>query len=278
MLSESEMNIKLAETKRYLLAQGSLEETPALGIILGSGLGRLADLVENPKVIPYREIPNFPVSTVAGHAGQLVFGWVEGKYVMVMQGRFHFYEGYDMAEVTYPVRVMQALGLKGLIVTNAAGGVNFDFKAGDLALITDHLNMLGVNPLRGANLSDFGARFPDMSEAYDVEWRKRAWQTAQEMGLPLQKGVYAAFSGPSYETPAEICYARMMGADMVGMSTVPEVIVANHGGMRVLGISCITNMAAGVLPRKLSHAEVMETAQRIETEFVRFVANVVRVL
>ncbi|MDR3288728.1 MAG: purine-nucleoside phosphorylase [Peptococcaceae bacterium] len=276
MMTESEMNAKLAATRRFLVER--LSELPELGIILGSGLGSLADQVEKPTVIPYREIPDFPLSTVEGHAGRLVFGQLQGKRVMVMQGRFHFYEGYEMWEVTYPVRVMQVLGVGGLIVTNAAGGVNRNFRPGDLVIIKDHLNLLGVNPLRGANLASLGPRFPDVSEAYDPDWRQKALQVALEMGLSLNEGVYCAFSGPSYETPAEIHYARTIGADMVGMSTAPEVLVANHGGMRVLGISCITNMAAGILPQKLSHVEVMETAERLEKQFVRFVTGVVRAL
>lgn len=276
MISEKEYSLRLAEARHYLSERVSA--LPELGIILGSGLGAFADLVEEPVIIPYSEIPHFPVSTVEGHAGRLVFGKVLGRPIVVMQGRFHYYEGYNMQEVTFPVRVMQVLGVTGLIVTNAAGGVNTSFRPGDLILIKDHINMMGENPLRGANLSSLGPRFPDLSEAYDLEWRQKALHVAREMGIYPQEGVYLANSGPSYETPAEIRYARTIGADMVGMSTVPEVVAANHAGMRVLGISAITNMAAGILPQKLSHAEVMETAERIEKQFVRFVQSLVRVL
>lgn len=276
MLREKEYNQKLAEARHYLVER--LNTMPDLGIILGSGLGGFAQLVENQVVIPYQQIPHFPVSTVEGHAGQFVFGQVHGKNVAVMQGRFHYYEGYGMEDVTFPVRVMQVLGASGLIVTNAAGGINPSLRAGDLVLIKDHINLIGDNPLRGENLSSLGPRFPDLSEGYDLEWRRKAIQAAQEIQLHPQEGVYAAMSGPSYETPAEIRHLREIGADLVGMSTVPEVIVANHGGMRVLGISCVTNMAAGVLPQKLSHAEVIETTERVGKQFVRFLQGIIRVL
>ena len=276
MISEKAQNVKLAEARRYIMEQ--VPSLPELGIILGSGLGTFADLVEEKSVIPYKDIPHFPISTVEGHAGQLVFGKVAGRKVMVMQGRFHYYEGYSMQEVTFPIRVMQVLGAKGLIVTNAAGGINSAFHPGDLILIKDHLNLMGDNPLRGANLLSLGPRFPDLSEGYDLEWRQKALTIARELGINPQEGVYAAMSGPNYETPAEIRYLRTIGADMVGMSTVPEVIVANHGGMQVLGISCVTNMAAGILAQKLNHSEVMETAGRIEKQFFQFVQALVRVL
>ena len=276
MITEKEQTDKLAETRRYLIER--VAALPELGIILGSGLGAFADLLKEKIVIPYQEIPHFPVSTVEGHAGQLIFGKVEGRTIVVMQGRFHYYEGYNMAEVTFPVRVMQVLGVTGLIVTNAAGGVNTSFRPGDLIIIKDHINLMGDNPLRGANLLSLGPRFPDLSEGYDLEWRQKALNIAREHGLRPQEGIYAAMSGPSYETPAEIRYLRTIGADLVGMSTVPEVIVANHGGMQVLGISCVTNMAAGILPEKLSHSEVMDTAARIEKQFVHYVQALVRVL
>lgn len=274
MISEQEFMDKLSETRRYILEKVNIE--PQIGIILGSGLGGFVDLIEDKVTIPYKEIPHFPVSTVEGHKGQLVFGKVLGKPVVAMQGRFHYYEGYSMQEVTFPVRVMQVLGVSGLIVTNAAGGINTAYRPGDLILIKDHLNMMGDNPLRGANLSNLGPRFPDLSEGYDLEWRQKALTVAREVGIYPQEGVYAAMSGPSYESPAEIRFLRTVGADLVGMSTVPEVIVANHGGMRVLGISCVTNMAAGILSQRLNHAEVMETAERIEKQFVRFVQALVK--
>ncbi|SDH07822.1 purine-nucleoside phosphorylase [Desulfosporosinus hippei] len=276
MISEKEYNSKLDEVRKYITDRVSSK--PELGIILGSGLGAFADLVKDKVTISYKDIPHFPVSTVEGHAGQLVFGKVEEREVVIMQGRFHYYEGYTMQEVTFPVRAMQVLGVTGLIVTNAAGGINQEFRPGDLIIIKDHLNMLGDNPLRGSNLSNLGPRFPDLSDAYNSEWRKRALSIMQEYDIQPHEGVYAAMSGPSYETPAEIRHLRVSGADMVGMSTVPEVIVANHGGMKVLGISCVTNMAAGILPQKLSHAEVMETAERVEKKFVDFVQGILRVL
>lgn len=276
MLSEKEFMEKLSEARRYLVEK--INVLPEMGIILGSGLGGFAEIIEDKVSIPYRDIPNFPVSTVEGHKGELVFGKVHGKPIVAMQGRFHYYEGYNMQEVTFPVRVMQVLGVTGLIVTNAAGGINSTFRPGDLVLIKDHINMMGDNPLKGANLSNLGPRFPDLSEGYDLEWRQKAMPIAREVGIHPQEGVYAAMSGPSYESPAEIRFLRTIGADLVGMSTVPEVIVANHGGMRVLGISCVTNMAAGILPQRLSHSEVMETAERIEKQFVRFVQALIRVL
>lgn len=276
MISEIDYSAKLAETRDYLMKR--VKMSPELGVILGSGLGAFAELIQEKQVVPYPDIPHFPTSTVEGHAGQLVFGKLDGRQVMVMQGRFHYYEGYTMQEVTFPIRVMQGLGVTGLVVTNAAGGINPDFHPGDLILIKDHLNMMGDNPLRGANLSSLGPRFPDLSEAYNLEWRQKALVIAKELGINPQEGVYAAMSGPNYETPAEIRFLRSAGADMVGMSTVPEVLVANHGGMKVLGISCVTNMAAGILGQKLSHLEVMETAGRIEKQFVQFVQALVRVL
>ena len=276
MNSEKDFSAKLAETRDYLMER--VKMLPELGVILGSGLGAFADLVLEKQVISYKDIPHFPISTVEGHAGQLVFGKVQGRSVVVMQGRFHYYEGYTMHDVTFPIRVMQVLGVTGLVVTNAAGGINPDFHPGDLILIKDHLNMMGDSPLRGANLSSLGPRFPDLSEAYNRNWRQKALVIARELGINPQEGVYAAMSGPNYETPAEIRFLRSSGADMVGMSTVPEVIVANHGGMQVLGISCVTNMAAGILGQKLSHVEVMETAGRIEKQFVHFVQALVKEL
>jgi purine-nucleoside phosphorylase len=276
MISKKGYSVKLEEARKYLMERVTVP--PELGVILGSGLGAFADHLLEKQVIAYKDIPHFPASTIEGHAGQLVFGNVDGRRVVVMQGRFHYYEGYTMHEVIFPVRVMQVLGVSGLVVTNAAGGINPVFQPGDLILIKDHLNLMGVNPLRGANLSSLGPRFPDLSEAYNQDWRQKALVIAGELGINLQEGVYAALSGPNYETPAEIRFLRLIGADMVGMSTVPEVLAAVHGGMRVLGISCVTNMAAGILDQKLSHAEVMETAGRIEKQFVHFVQALVKVL
>ncbi|MCP3738659.1 purine-nucleoside phosphorylase [Rossellomorea sp. BNER] len=249
---------------------------PRIGLILGSGLGVLADEIENPVRVPYKEIPNFPVSTVAGHAGQLVFGQLSGVEVVAMQGRFHYYEGYGFDQVTFPVRVMKELGVETLIVTNAAGGVNENFKAGDLMIISDHINNMGGNPLIGPNDSRLGVRFPDMSTAYNKELRKLAKEIAEKISLSVQEGVYVGNTGPTYETPAEVRLARTLGGDAVGMSTVPEVIVARHAGIEVLGISCISNMAAGILDQPLTHDEVMETTEKVKADFLAYVKEIVK--
>lgn len=238
-----------------------------IGVILGSGLGDYAEALEGAVKLPYSEIPGFPRSTVAGHAGMWCCGTLYGKRVVMMQGRFHYYEGYGMKDVTLPVRVMQKIGVKTLIVTNAAGGVNLGYHPGELMVIGDIFSMTAQNPLIGPNLDAFGPRFPDMSCAFDKELRALAHECANEQGFALREGVYAQMTGPTYETPAEIRMLRTLGADAVGMSTVPEVIVARHGGMRVLGISCITNMAAGILDQPLNHAEVTETANRVKGQF-----------
>lgn len=238
-----------------------------IGVILGSGLGDYAEALEDAVKLPYSEIPGFPRSTVAGHAGMWCCGTLYGKRVVMMQGRFHYYEGYGMKDVTLPVRVMQKIGVKTLIVTNAAGGVNLGYHPGELMVIGDMFSMTAQNPLIGPNLDAFGPRFPDMSCAFDKELRALAHKCANEQGFALREGVYAQMTGPTYETPAEIRMLRTLGADAVGMSTVPEVIVARHGGMRVLGISCITNMAAGILDQPLNHAEVTETANRVKGQF-----------
>ena len=238
-----------------------------IGVILGSGLGDYAEALEDAVKLPYSEIPGFPRSTVAGHAGMWCCGTLYGKRVVMMQGRFHYYEGYGMKDVTLPVRVMQKIGVKTLIVTNAAGGVNLGYHPGELMVIGDMFSMTAQNPLIDPNLDAFGPRFPDMSCAFDKELRALAHECANEQGFALREGVYAQMTGPTYETPAEIRMLRTLGADAVGMSTVPEVIVARHGGMRVLGISCITNMAAGILDQPLNHAEVTETANRVKGQF-----------
>ena len=238
-----------------------------IGVILGSGLGDYAEALEDAVKLPYGEIPGFPRSTVAGHAGMWCCGTLYGKRVVMMQGRFHYYEGYGMKDVTLPVRVMQKIGVKTLVVTNAAGGVNLGYHPGELMVIGDIFSMTAQNPLIGPNLDAFGPRFPDMSCAFDKELRALAHECANEQGFALREGVYAQMTGPTYETPAEIRMLRTLGADAVGMSTVPEVIVARHGGMRVLGISCITNMAAGILDQPLNHAEVTETANRVKGQF-----------
>jgi purine-nucleoside phosphorylase len=251
-------------------------ETPSIGLILGSGLGVLADEIQNPVKVPYSEIPNFPVSTVAGHAGQLVFGMLEGKQVVAMQGRFHFYEGYSMSVVTFPVRVMKALGVEQIIVTNAAGGVNESYEPGNLMIIKDQINNMGQNPLIGPNDEAFGVRFPDMSSAYSERLRELARDQAEKLTINVQEGVYVGNTGPSYETPAEIRMLRTLGADAVGMSTVPEVIVARHAGLEVLGISCISNMAAGILPQPLTHDEVIETTEKVKSDFLALVKSIVK--
>ncbi|MEG2174437.1 MAG: purine-nucleoside phosphorylase [Oscillospiraceae bacterium] len=250
----------LAESVAYLKKR--LPQQPSIGIVLGSGLGGLADKIEQSVTIPYQEIPHFSVSTAPSHRGQFVVGTLSGKPVLCMQGRLHFYEGHDISSVIYPIRVMRALGVQSLILTNAAGGINMDFSVGDLMLIEDHINFMGINPLIGANKADLGPRFPDMSHAYSPSLRKTALAVSNEMGIMLRKGVYLACTGPSYETPAEIRAFRTLGADAVGMSTVPEVVAANHCGMDVLAISLITNMAAGVLDQPLSGDEVIAVGSR----------------
>ncbi|NRD80641.1 purine-nucleoside phosphorylase [Bacillus sp. BRMEA1] len=251
---------------------------PKIGLILGSGLGVLADEIEDPIKIPYQDIPGFPVSTVEGHAGQLVFGSLCGVDVVAMQGRFHFYEGYSMDKVTFPVRVMKAIGVETLIVTNAAGGVNESFSPGDLMIINDHINFTGTNPLIGPNDAKLGVRFPDMSEAYSKELRHLAKETAERLGIDVKEGVYFGFSGPVYETPAEIRMVRTLGGDAVGMSTVPEVIVARHSNMKILGISCISNMAAGILDQPLTHDEVIETTEKVKANFLLYIKEIVKSL
>lgn len=252
---------------------------PQVGLVLGSGLGRLADEIEAAVIIPYSEIPAFPESTVTGHAGNVVIGYLEDKCVIAFQGRFHFYEGYSMQVVVMPIRMMQLLGVKQLIVTNACGGVNKDvLNPGDLMLISDHINLMGTSPLIGENLDAFGVRFPDMSEPYSKRLRLLAKQVGEAQGLQLKEGVYTGWMGPAYETPAEIRYIRAIGGDAVGMSTVPEVIAACHGEMEVLGISCITNMACGILDQKLSHSEVMEVASSVQKKFEALVKKVLKLM
>ncbi len=249
-----------------------------IAVILGSGLGGYADALSDAKSIPYGDIPGFPTSTAPGHAGRWCAGTLHGKRVCMMQGRFHAYEGYDLREVTLPIRVMKRLGVKTLIVTNASGGVNTSFAPGDLMLMTDFINLSGKNPLTGPNLDEFGPRFPDMSHAYDVRLQKLTQDVAAKLGVALKQGVYCWMNGPTYESPAEIRMARILGGDAVGMSTVPETIVARHCGMDVLGLSCITNMAAGILDQPLSHQEVMETGERVKDTFRALVDGVIAAL
>ncbi|WP_300261547.1 purine-nucleoside phosphorylase [uncultured Cloacibacillus sp.] len=251
---------KVEEALKYIEKKTSVR--PEAAVILGSGLGRAAESIEEPEIIPYEEIPYWPRSTAPGHAGRLVLGRLGGKTVAAMQGRVHYYEGYNMQEVTFPMRVLACLGVRALVATNASGGVNTDFRPGTIVAITDHINFMGVNPLAGVNNDKWGVRFPDMTEAYDKKFIETLERAAREENIELKKGVYIAFSGPSFETPAEVRMARIMGADMVGMSTVPEVLVANHMGVRVLGISCAANYAAGITQEKLTHTEVLEVMER----------------
>jgi purine-nucleoside phosphorylase len=248
---------------------------PEIGLILGSGLGVLGDELEDAVTIPYEDIPHFPVSTVEGHAGELILGKLQGRNVVLMRGRFHMYEGYEPELTALPVRVMKALGISTLLVTNAAGGVNLDYMPGNLMLISDHINLTGRNPLAGPNDNALGVRFPDMSNAYSRRLRDIAKQSASELGLSIQEGVYVGLLGPNYETPAEIRMLRTLGVDAVGMSTVSEVIVARHSGIEVLGISCISNMAAGILDQPLSHKEVMETTELVKEQFLSLVMMII---
>lgn len=257
----------------FLMKETSLR--PKIGLVLGSGLGAFADQVQNRWVIPYSRIPNFPQSTVEGHSGNLVVGRSDDVAIAVLQGRVHYYEGYTMSEVTFPIKVLARFGITHLVLTNAAGGVNKTFRPGRLMVIEDHLNLQSTNPLLGPNEERYGPRFFDMSDAYDKKMRTVAIATARQLRLKVHRGVYAGLTGPSYETPAEIRMLRAMGADAVGMSTVPEVIVANHMGVKCLGISCITNMAAGVLTQKINHEEVMLTGERVKENFIRLLRGII---
>jgi purine-nucleoside phosphorylase len=248
---------------------------PAAAVVLGSGLGAFASTLDRATAIPYRDIPNWPASSVVGHEGRLVLGDVEGRSIAALSGRAHFYEGHDLRTVTFAVRVLGALGVKTLILTNAAGGINSGFQPGDLMVIDDHINLMGASPLTGPNDDRFGVRFPDLTNVYSPRLRKVADDAARAQGVRLQHGVYAGCQGPSYETPAEVRYLRIIGADAVGMSTVPEAIVARHMGIDVLGISCITNFAAGVLPQPLNHDEVLETAKRVRDTFITLLKGVI---
>ena len=252
-----------------------IPEKPEVGMVLGSGLGELANQLANTVVLDYKDIPGFPVSTVKGHAGKLIYGELAGKRVLVMKGRFHYYEGYDMQRAAFGIRVMKLLGINNVLITNAAGGINASFSEGCLMLITDHIGFIGPSPLAGPNIEEFGPRFPDMCEVYCKKHIAMAEVCAEEIGLPIEKGVYCFAQGPQYETPAEIRAMRILGADAVGMSTVPEAVAANHAGMNVLGISCITNMAAGMLDKPLSHKEVMETTERVRTRFMKYVKTII---
>ena len=271
-----ELQQKIAAAAEYILSR--IPRQPRVGLVLGSGLGDFADTLDDPIRIPFAEIPGFLQTSVAGHKGALVFGRKNGRYVAVLQGRIHYYEGHSQREITLPIRVLSAIGVKTVVLTNAAGGINKRFKPGDLMLICDHINFSGSNPLIGPNLDDFGPRFPDVSDLYDAELRQDVKELSAFLGIPLWEGVYLMTSGPNYETPAEIRMFRTMGADAVGMSTVPEALVAAHCGMKVVGISCITNMAAGILPQKLDHSEVVDTAAKVRRQFQDLISNLVMYL
>ncbi len=264
------------ETIEYI--RSKIKITPKIGIVLGSGLGDFADKIEDKIELAYKDIPNFPISTVSGHDGKLIFGKINGKDIVAMKGRIHFYEGYDMKDVVFPIKVLAEIGIENLIVTNAAGGINTDFKAGDLMLITDHINITGRNPLIGPNDDTKGPRFLDMTNCYDKDLISRAEDAASKLNLKLQKGVYIYFTGPNYETAAEIRMARAIGADAAGMSTVPEVIVARHRGIKVLGISTITNMGTGVLDKPLDHAEVVQVGKEVAGKFSDLLTNIIEVI
>ncbi len=269
----SEQLLKLKKAADYI--KGRIKGNVDLGMVLGSGLGVMAEQIENAVSIKYSEIPDFPVSTVKGHDGKLVYGDLEGKKVLIMKGRFHYYEGYDMQTVVFGIRVMKLLGIDNVLITNAAGGVNKSFSEGCLMVINDHIGFIGPSPLRGHNIEEFGIRFPDMTEVYSKKLRNLAKECAKNLKMDVKEGVYCFAQGPQYETPAEIRAMRVLGADAVGMSTVPEAVAANHAGMNVLGISCITNMAAGIIDKALNHEEVMETTNRVRNEFIAYVKHIV---
>jgi purine-nucleoside phosphorylase len=265
----------MRDSVNFIKSKMNNDIVPEIAIILGSGLGDIAQQVEGIS-ISYGDIPGFKVSHVDGHAGKLVIGKLNSKNVVIMQGRFHYYEGYSMQEIAMPVRIMKLLGAKKLIVTNAAGGINLDFTPGDLMFISDHINLMGTNPLVGENNDELGPRFVDMTYAYNKELLNIAENTAMKLGIKTKIGTYAALSGPTYETPAEIRMLRVLGSDAIGMSTVPEVITANHMGMKVLGISCITNMAAGILDQPLCHDEVIETSNKVKENFIKLLKNIIK--
>jgi purine-nucleoside phosphorylase len=258
---------------KFILSKSRLR--PKIALVLGSGLGAFADEFESGKKIAYGEIPHFPRSTAIGHAGQLVLGKVDGIPVASMQGRAHLYEGYSAKQVAFPVRVFQRMGIKALIVTNAAGGINLNYSAGALVALRDHINLQGANPLIGANDDRFGPRFPDMTRAYDPEFRRLVAEAGKKLALNLYEGVYLALAGPNYETPAEIHAFRTLGADLVGMSTVPEVLAARHSSIRVLGISCVTNMAAGITGKQLTAEEVFETGAKVKHQFIALLRSII---
>lgn len=265
---------KLHQTAEHI--RQKIHKPPFVAVVLGSGLGNLTNYIQNKIEFPYDEIPNFPRTTVPGHEGRLIFGELGGRNIVAMKGRFHYYEGWNMNEVVFPLRIFKLLGVNNLLLTNAAGGINTQFKPGDLMLIKDHIGFLAENPLRGKNMDEFGPRFPDMSQVYDRELVEISTECAIKLHYEVRRGIYAYAKGPSFETPAEIRAFRILGADAIGMSTVPEATIARHMGMRVLGISCITNMAAGVLDQTLNHEEVMEAGKKVEEKFSNLVTEIVK--
>lgn len=265
------MDSKLNQAVHYI--QSIKATSPQVGIVLGSGLGAFVEQIKDKTIIPYNDIPFFKKTTVEGHAGQLVLGKVNGVEIAILQGRFHAYEGLEMEEIVFPVRLLRVLGISSLILTNAAGGINLNYHPGDLVLITDHLNMMGKNPLIGANNNQMGPRFPDMSRAYNPELNEILKSVSKSLGHQLKEGVYAGVLGPTYETPAEIKMLRILGADMVGMSTVPEAIAANHMGLKVCGISCITNMGAGIVEQTLKHEDIKHEALKAMDHFSALLNN-----
>jgi len=266
-------NMKIARD----LISDKVKFTPEIGLVLGSGLGILANEIENPVYVNYSDIPNFPVSTVEGHEGRFVFGKLMGKSVVAMQGRFHFYEGYSMKEITFPIYVMKSLGVKHIILTNAAGGVNKTFMPGDLMIINDQINLTGHSPLIGKNDEALGPRFPDCSNIYDKAFNQKIMAVANKENILIREGVYFYNTGPAYETPAEVKLAGLLGGDAVGMSTAPEALIAAYLGVKVTGISCITNMAAGISDQALNHQEVVETANKVKSTFIKLVKKIIEI-
>lgn len=269
-----DLRARIESAAEYIKGKSGFE--PEIGIILGTGLGSLGDYIDKVSVVDYAEIPEFPVSTVFGHAGKLILGYLSGKKVVAMQGRFHYYEGYTMQEVTIPVRVMKKLGIKLLVASNACGGLNPSFKAGDIMIMTDHINFMGTNPLIGPNLDDFGPRFPDMSEVYNKDMVKLLEKVAASQGIKVHKGVYGAVSGPNYSTKAELNMMIKLGSDTVGMSTVPEAIVARHCGLKVAGVSCITDMAIPDTMIPPTHEEIVKVADSVKPRFVSLIKQFVK--
>tara|TARA_R110002049_G_scaffold66794_1_gene174088 strand:- start:538 stop:1368 length:831 start_codon:yes stop_codon:yes gene_type:complete len=267
---------KLEQSSAYIKKIRNIQ--PRVGVVLGSGLGAFVEQIEDKVTLPYAEIPNFKPTTVEGHEGQLILGKIGNVEVAVMQGRYHAYEGHDMDQVVFPVRLLASLGIDSIILTNASGGVNESYKAGDLVLITDHINLSGMNPLLGPNINELGPRFPDMTNAYDKDLRKVILEQAKANGVDLKQGVYAGVLGPTYETPSEVRMIRTLGADLVGMSTVPESIAANHLGLSVAGISCVTNMAAGIENVELKHEDIKVQALKVMEKFSALVASTIKII